>query len=284
MVTDESRAGAEPVAGPGSGLPGDETARLLVDLMSPTGVDAAVVFGLIGDGSLGVLGQHGYAPDTVSSWRRIPLTLDVPLTRAINEGLPVFVGSAEELGDQFPTLRQRHSVHQALAVVPVWDGDTRIGCMGFSWTDEQGFDDAQRQRVLTVARRASTVIMRNLRAADPDHDYLTNVLHLLRDPWLVMVPTDDLQVASLVVESVSAGVKGGDDLVGARLLVAFPGVAGDTRLLEELQRLLRYGGRFVRGTQSAGMTTAPWDRRAGRLRAVRAGRRVALTWHSLDQD
>jgi hypothetical protein len=78
-------------------------------------------------------------------------------------------------------------------------------------------------------------------------------------------------------------VRGGDELVGERLLVAFPGVAADSRLLDELQRLLLYGGRFVRETQSAGMTTAPWDQRAGRLRAVRTGRRVALTWHALDR-
>jgi hypothetical protein len=283
MVSDEPSAQTDSVADLGSGRRGDETARLLVDLMSATGVDAAVLFGVMDDGSLAVLGQHGYQPDTVSSWRRIPLTVDVPLTRAVNEGVPVFVGSPEDLGAQFPTLKQRHSVHQALAAVPVWDGDTRIGSMGLSWIDEQVFDDAQRQRVLAIARRAGSVIMRNLRADDPDHDYLANVLHLLRDPWLVMVPTDDMQVTSLAIESVSPAVRGGDELVGERLLVAFPGVAADSRLLDELQRLLLYGGRFVRGTQSAGMTTAPWDQRAGRLRAVRTGRRVALTWHALDR-
>lgn len=266
-----------------SSAQGDEAARLLVDLLSSTGVKAALIFKTAADASLQALGQHGYPADTVSAWRRIPLTLDVPLTRAVNEGVPVFISSSDDLVAQFPTLERSLGIHQALAVVPVWDGDHRVGTLGFSWSDPQPFDDDQRQRVLSIARRAGTVMLRNLAADDPDDGYVTNVLHLLRDPWLVLGhegQTGDTAAASLTIEAVSPKVKGGEAIVGLRLLAAFPGVAGDSQTLDELLRLSRYGGRFVRSTQSAGVTTAPWDLEPGELRAVRAGQRVVLSWQA----
>lgn len=261
---------------------GDEAARLLVDLLASTGVQAALIFKTVADASLRVLGQHGYPADTISAWRRIPLSLDVPLTRAVNEGVPVFVSSTDDLVAQFPSLERSTGHYEAIAVVPVWDGQQRVGSLGFSWSDPQLFDDEQRQRVLSIARRAGSVMLRNLEADDPDQDYLVNVLHLLRDPWLVLNPLGSPDAASLIIESVSPGVKGGDDLLGVRLLAALPGVAGDAQMLDELLRLARQGGRFVRSTQSAGVTTAPWDLEPGELRAVRAGRRVVLSWHLLD--
>jgi hypothetical protein len=261
---------------------GDEAARLLVDLLSSAGVKAALIFRAVADDSLQALGQHGYSADTISAWRRIPLSLDVPLTRAVNEGVPVFIRSTDDLVAQFPSLERSAGAYEAIAVVPVWDGDTRIGSLGFSWPDAQAFDEEQRQRVLSIARRAGSLMLRNLRAEDRDGTYLSSILHLLRDPWLVLTPDGEVDAASLTVESVSSEVKGGHHLLGQRLLAAFPGVAGDTQTLDELLRLARHGGRFVRTTQSAGVTTAPWDLEPGELRAVRAGRRVVLTWHPPD--
>lgn len=264
----------------GPSTEGNEAARLLVDLLAGAGVEAALVCATVADGSLQVLGQHGYAPDTVSAWRRIPLSLDVPLTRAAKTGVPVFVRSTDDLVEQFPALARPEDVYEALAVVPVWEAEQRVGCLGFSWRDPQSFDDDQRQRVLSIARRAGAVVLRNVQADDPDRTYLTSVLHLLRDPWIVLAPTEKPRPESLLVESVSADLKGGADIVGLRLLAVFPGVTADRALLDELMRLARHGGRFVRATQSAGVTTAPWDLEPGRLRAVRAGRRVVLTWHA----
>lgn len=263
---------------------GDEAARLLVDLLAPTGVAAALIFGAVGDGSLEFLGQHGYSADTVSAWRRIPLTLDVPLTRGLNEGVPVFVTSSDDLVRQFPSLQRSQATYEALAVVPVWDGDTRIGSLGFSWSEPQQFEDGQRQHVLSIARRAGPAMLRSLGAGDPDQDYLANVLHVLRDPWIVLAPTGDPESPSLVIEAVSAEVKAGEEMVGMPLVAAYPGLAGDQQTLDELLQLARYGGRFVRSTLSVGVTTAPWDLEPGRLRAVRAGRWVVLTWHTSDFD
>lgn len=264
----------------GPSTEGNEAARLLVDLLAGVGVEAALLFGTVADNSLQVLGQQGYSADTVSAWRRIPLSLDVPLTRAVTSGVPVFVGSTDDLLEQFPALERPEDVYEALAVVPVWDGEQRVGCLGFSWRDPQPFDDDQRQRVLSITRRAGAVLLRNVQADDPDRAYLTSVLHLVRDPWMVLAPADDPRPESLLIEWVSADLKGGAEIVGLRLLAAFPGVAADRSMLDELMRLARYGGRFVRATQSAGVTTAPWDLEPGRLRAVRAGRRVVLTWHA----
>jgi hypothetical protein len=265
----------EALAGASSG--GDDAAHLLVELLATTKVEAALLFAVVEDGSLEMCGQYGYPPDTTSAWRRIPLTLDVPLTRAVNEGVPVFVGSVEERRTQFPSLPPAQTHYQALAVVPVWDGGRRIGCIGLSWLDEQAFDDAERQRVLSVIRRAGAMMLRNAGADDPDRDLVATVMHIVTDPWIVLVLESE-GPSGYLIESVSPQVKGGHDMAGNRLLAAYPGVAGDQKLLDELDRLARYGGRFVRSTQSAGVTTAPWDLEPGEMRAVRAGRRVLLAW------
>ncbi len=261
----------------GASTSGDDAAHLLVDLLSSTAVGAALLFSVVEDGSLQLWGQHGYPPDATSAWRRIPLTLDLPLTRAVNEGVPVFLGSAEARRRQFPSLGAEQSRYQALAVVPVWDGGRRVGCVGLSWAEEKAFDDAERQRVVGIVRRAGAMMLRNARPDDPDRDLVATVMTLVTDPWVVLVCESE-SLASYLIESASPNVKGGDALVGQRLLAAFPGVAADTRLLDELGRLVSVGGRFVRSTQSAGATSAPWDLEPVVMRAARAGRRVLLAW------
>jgi hypothetical protein len=261
----------------GASTTGDDAAHLLVELLSPTKVAAALLFSVVEDGSLELCGQHGYPPDATSAWRRIPLSLDVPLTRAVNDGTPVFLGSVEARHEQFPSLTRELSQFAALAVVPVWDGGRRIGCIGLSWVDEQAFDDAEKQRVLTVIRRAGAMMLRNAGAADPDRELVAAVMHVVTDPWIVLVLEGE-SPSSYMIESVSPQVKGGHDVAGKRLLAAYPGVAADQKLLDELARLVKVGGRFVRSTQSAGVTTAAWDLEPGEMRAVRAGRRVLLAW------
>lgn len=261
----------------GASTSGDDAAHLLVELLASTKVAAALLFSVVEDGSLELCGQYGYPPDATSAWRRIPLSLDLPLTRAVNDGTPVFLGSVQARHEQFPSLTREHSQFQALAVVPVWDGGRRIGCIGLSWVDETAFDDAEKQRVLSVIRRAGAMMLRDAGADDPDRELVGSVMHVVTDPWLVLVPEGESS-ASFVIESVSPQVKGGDAMAGQRLLAAYPGVAADQKLLDELDRLVKVGGRFVRSTQSVGGTTAPWDLEPGEMRAVRAGRRLLLAW------
>ncbi|MGA7688161.1 MAG: GAF and ANTAR domain-containing protein [Jiangellales bacterium] len=267
----------EALAGASTG--GDDAAHLLVELLSPARVAAALLFSVVEDGSLELRGQYGYPPDATSAWRRIPLSLDLPLTRAVNDGTPVFLGSVEARHELFPSLTREQSQFQALAVIPVWDGGRRIGCIGLAWVDEQAFDDAKKQRVLTVIRRAGAMMLRNASADDPDRELVAAVMHVVTDPWLVLVPAGESR-AFFMIESVSPQVKGGDTMAGQRLLAAYPGAAADQKLLDELDRLVKVGGRFVRSSQSAGVTTAPWDLEPSEMRAVRAGRRVLLAWGS----
>ncbi len=262
---------------------GDRAARLLVDLLAPTGVAAAVVFGVAADASLQVLGQHGYPSDVVSAWQRIPLDLDLPLTRAVNDGLPVFVGSHEDLVAQFPSLAHQSPVHEALAVVPIWDMSTRIGSIGLGWPRRQQFTPTERQRVLTVVRRAGTPMVRNLRGDSTDLGVMTTILRLVRDPWVVLVAESD-GCDGLRVEAVSKDVRDGSGVEGRPLLAAFPGVASDGWLCEELRRLARDGGVVERSVASTGAVSAPWDQAGTVLRAVRVGHRLVLTWHRAEPD
>jgi hypothetical protein len=259
---------------------GDRAARLLVDLLAPTGVAAAVLFGVASDASLRVLGQHGYPSDVVSAWRRLPLDLDLPLTRAVNDGIPVFLGSHDDLVDQFPGLAHQRPQHEALAVVPIWDLGARIGSIGLAWAQRQVFTTTERQRVLNVVRRAGTPMVRNLRGEDADLGVMTTVLRLVRDPWMVLL-IRSADCGGLVVESVSAEVPDGGRLVGHPLLASFPGLAADVDLCVDLVRLAQDGGYLhAARPDSLSPTTAPWDPGPVTLRATRVGPRLVLSWQT----
>ena len=262
---------------------GDRAAHLLVDLLAPTGVAAAVVFGVASDASLKVLGQHGYPSDVVSAWQRIPLNLDLPLTRAVNDGVPVFLGSHDDLVEQFPSLAHQRPQHEALAVVPIWDMNARIGSIGLGWQHRQQFTPQERQRVLNVVRRAGTPMVRNLRGDDTDLGVLTTLLRLVRDPWMVLSVESD-GCDGLRVEAVSDDLDGGVGLDGRLLLAAFPGVASDGRLCDDLRRIVRDGGVLHHRAVPSGAVSAPWDEPGTALRATRVGHRLVLTWHQDEAD
>lgn len=262
---------------------GDRAAHLLVDLLAPTGVAAAVVFGVVADASLTVLGQYGYPPDVVSAWQRIPLNLDLPLTRAVNDGVPVFLGSHDDLVTQFPSLAHQRPQHEALAVVPIWDMGARIGSIGLGWPKRQAFTPQERQRVLHVVQRAGTPMVRNLRGDDTALGVTTTLLRLVRDPWIVL-SVESGGCDGLRVEAVCDDLDDGAGLEGRLLLAAFPGVASDERLCDGLLRLVRDGGVLDHRVAPGGAVLAPWDEAGTALRATRVGRRLVLAWHRDESD
>lgn len=257
---------------------GDEAAQLTREFLAPLGVTAVNLWRLRGDASLEQVGQVGYPVDLASAWRRVPLSLELPLTTAARDGEPVFLRSAKELAEEFPLTQGAHvSGNEALAVIPIQQDERPVGVVGMSWQEPREFAPDERARVARSVTRVGRVLLRERTFGELDFDYFVQVLGLLDDPWIALRATDP-GVAGLVVDAVSDDVKDQPPLTGQRLLAVFPCLVDDRHLMGELHRLLATGGRFTRAPHPRALTTTPWDRDRAVLRGVRLGSRVVLAW------
>ncbi len=124
------------------------------------------------------------------------------------------------------------------------------------------------------------LLMRNLRASDPELEWFNALMGLHLDPWLLLdVVVDSQGVPSgLVVQDVEPGVAGGQAWLGRRVLEIWPFMAQDgTR--EALMGLARTGGAW--STTITQQSPAPWGSPGSIVRAVRLGQRIALLWRAL---
>src|SRR5919204_5895967 len=88
-----------------------EVLRVVVEY----GVQAAeAVAGLIGlvsdDGeTIEIVAEHGYPPGHLDAWRTFPVVADVPLSRVVQTGEPLFLESVADRNEHFPELAGRPS-------------------------------------------------------------------------------------------------------------------------------------------------------------------------------
>jgi hypothetical protein len=258
---------------------GDDAAHLLAEL-STVDPDGVLICALRDDSSLEVVGSWGYPPAVMSAWRRIPLSLDIPLTRAAGTGHPLLIADVAAMEEGFPATKGTHEGFGAWAVVPVQDQGRLVGVLGLSWHEPPGPSGEEFARCVRRLERPGGLLAANLGRRDPDHALLSDLLRLNPDPWLVLAiaPGADLAAQHLIIEAASPELAA---LRGARLLVAFPQLAAERELLADLLRTMRDHGVLLRTVTTPGPTGAPWDQGPGELRAVRSGGRLVLTWRAV---
>jgi hypothetical protein len=255
---------------------GDEAAGLLLELLSVHGVGALVIFRASLDGSLRVVGQAGYPGDAVSAWRHIPPGVDVPLTRAVASGEPVFFGDQEVRDKEFPALARTSTGFAASASIPVRSGGDVSGVVGLSWWDQQAFDPERADAISRSVERIAGRMLRHVIGTDPELDWATSILAVHMDPWVLLeaIPGADGQVRDFVVQAASDLLPGGPTWLGRRLLELWPALAEDGTATM-LAGLARTGGLW---TTTLHAPDTPWT--GTEARAVRVGNRVVLVWRS----
>jgi hypothetical protein len=259
---------------------GDEAAKLLAEL---AGCDGMTITALRDDGSLEIIGAYGYPASAASAWRRIPLTLDVPLARSAKTGEAIFVGSLEQMETQYPAMRGAMGDFRAAATIPVRDDGQVLGVVLVNWRDDHAFDAAEEERVRRAVERPGTLLVANLGGRDPNPRLLGDLLRLNPDPWLVLgiAPNGSVDAHHLVIEEVSGDLHR-PGLRGVRVLSAFPELAAQEDLLHDLLRVLHDDSVLLHTVSTPGPSGAPWDRSPGELRAIRSGGRLVLTWRGRD--
>jgi CheY-like chemotaxis protein len=115
--------------------------------------DAAIV-GVVGRerDKLHLVWSFGYDPAIVAKHSPMPLSNQMPLGTAVVEARPVWIRTRSEIATAYPELEpllQRRT--RALAAVPIVDSGRVAGSIGFSFGEEQLFDDGQQELLQAIA-------------------------------------------------------------------------------------------------------------------------------------
>ncbi|NTU80971.1 MAG: PAS domain-containing protein [Chloroflexales bacterium] len=105
------------------------------------------------DGALEIIGSYGYSDTLLHSWRRIPLTVPVPLADAVTRSELILVESPEQLAARYPTLARSEATKktQAWVALPLNLDVTTVGAMGFSFGAPKALNAEERTFLLTLA-------------------------------------------------------------------------------------------------------------------------------------
>jgi hypothetical protein len=261
----------------GSPRPGDESAQLLASLLAAQGVSAVALYRSSADESLRLVGSTGVPGDLMSSWRSIPPSRDIPYVVSVQDAVSHFWRDPEERRRAFPSLSTPKTDFEATATVPFSDAGRVIGVAGLMWPTAEDFDSERIAAIETTVQRVAPLLLRNAAAVDPELDWLTTVLRLHLDPWLLLeaIPNSRGVVTDFVILDASAVLTDASGWVGRRLLEMWPGLAEDGTA-PALTGLARSGGTWT--TTVADKSSAPWGVPGSRIRAVRLGSRVGLVW------
>jgi PAS domain S-box-containing protein len=107
-----------------------------------------------------LLALRGYRAPLLEQWKRFPRDGDVPMSRVIRTGEPLFIASREERNELFPHLAENGGETHALAVVPLAIENRVIGAMALSFGQDMEFGLERREMKVTLARQAAQALDR----------------------------------------------------------------------------------------------------------------------------
>ena len=143
------------------------TPQQVLDAILTEGVRAAEArAGAIGvlsdDGkTIELLALRGYRGPILDQWKRFPVAQDVPMSRVVRTGEPLFIASREERNELFPDLSESSGDSHALAVVPLALENRLIGAMALSFGKDMRFEPERREMKMTLARQAAQALERS---------------------------------------------------------------------------------------------------------------------------
>jgi PAS domain S-box-containing protein len=107
-----------------------------------------------------LLALRGYRAPLLDHWKRFSRDQDVPMSRVIRTGEPLFIASREERNELFPHLAENGGESHALAVVPLAIENRVIGAMALSFGEDMQFGLERREMKVTLARQAAQALER----------------------------------------------------------------------------------------------------------------------------
>ena len=151
------------IAGLDRAADGDDLARVLVAEALGFSHPAGAAIGLLDDdGTVGIVGAHGFPKRGIRRWRQIPPAVDCLINRALRAGRPVWTDAATV--DPPPPLGEPAGADpaQTRVAVPVRFGRALIGAVELAWPAEEELDQRARRQAEAVVRSVGPSLLRTL--------------------------------------------------------------------------------------------------------------------------
>ncbi|WP_188316998.1 ANTAR domain-containing protein [Solihabitans fulvus] len=287
--------------------PADLLAAFRAGSAWPTEATTDLLYLLEPDGALRLLAGHGLEPGVLSAWRRIPTSLEMPLTVVARFGLPLFYDDQDSAVAAYPQTQQLGEPPHALAVLPLIRDDRVTGALRLGWPQPHPFTARDRRCLGALAdavagwvadhgtdTAASTAGPPAPDAVlEPPTSALTIVVETSLDPMLVLTPRRGRDGRSEVTDFridygnravVDADGRTIEEIVGRSLLELYPSMAGG-RVFNALVDVVRHNrlADIDHLTPDPILDASPLAGRTYRMRAARLWDAVLVTWHPVSR-
>ncbi len=118
------------------------------------------VLALVDSDDLEVVATLGHQPEVVEQWRRVPLTVVMPLTAAVRRSVPIFLGSPAARERCMPGWRPIMADVQAWAAVPLAVQDRCLGALGLTFAESRAFAEEDRLFMVALAGHCGQALER----------------------------------------------------------------------------------------------------------------------------
>ncbi|MFP2907731.1 GAF domain-containing protein [Pyxidicoccus sp. 3LFB2] len=109
--------------------------------------------------ALEIVDSMGYPEAVLSQWRRIPLSMPIPLTQAVRDQRPIWLGSVQESRELYPDVDVR-GVHEAAIALPLLVKGRALGAIGLSFARARQFTEMDRAFFTALAHACAQALER----------------------------------------------------------------------------------------------------------------------------
>jgi PAS domain S-box-containing protein len=172
---------------------------------------------------------HRCVLDDSAGSRTVDVSDELPVCEAIRTGVPVLLGSVDQIASRFPDaladIYLAGLAARASLPLRASDGET-LGAVGFGWQHPQEFDSALLRRLDLIAQLAGLALERAIRGGDGRTGELQLVQALETMPNAFFSIDRDFCITHVNTEGARLLRSSSDDLIGQNLLDVFPEAVG----------------------------------------------------------
>ncbi len=111
--------------------------------------------------SVELLAQRGYEGPVMQDWAKFPVAADLPMSKVVRTGEPLFVSTLSERNRLFPSLAGQSQRPHALVVLPLVVEGRVFGAMALTFGSEIEFEPERREMNVALAREAALALARS---------------------------------------------------------------------------------------------------------------------------
>ncbi|MEV7041584.1 SpoIIE family protein phosphatase [Amycolatopsis sp. NPDC051061] len=230
---------------------------ILEHALRPLGATAVAVWLAGPDGSLTLAGSAGFSAEEAARWRYVPPGVATPARNALLERDTVWHPTLSGAG--LPSIGQHTLAGGGRVAVPTGTGGRIIGVVEMCWPDPLPAEPGRQRRQLEALAElcahtldTSDGVVAPVAAGGPG-DFLGELVDFvdgLHDPAVLLSPCldggrlSDFRIHHANVRFADPGGRPRSRIVGTRLLETYPLAAGESGLLDMIQRVYATGEPF----------------------------------------